>query len=157
MSGAGVRLALDWGASRVGVAACDAQGTLAYPVKTVTGAQDEAHLAREVDELVAEYAPTAIVLGLPLHLGGAEGQNARAVRFYAAQLARRYPELEVRLVDERLSTTSAQRDLREAGRRTRQQRAVIDQAAAVAILNTALDSERLTGRPAGELIKEADN
>lgn len=154
--GGGVRLALDWGGARIGVAACDARGTLAYPVETIAGAQDAGHVAAALDRLVAEYEPTGIVLGLPRHLGGAEGENARLVRAQAGRLARRFPSVEVRLVDERLTTNAAQRDLREAGRGTREQRAVIDQVAAVAILNTVLDTERLTGRPAGELIEEAD-
>lgn len=157
MSGTtGVRLALDWGKSRIGVAACDAQGVLAYPVETITGAQDAQRVWAALDRLVAEYEPTGIVLGLPRHLKGAEGENAALVRQQARGVARRYPAVDVRLVDERLTTRSAERDLREAGVRARDQRGTLDQVAAVTILNLALDTERMSGSPAGEQIKEAD-
>lgn len=147
----GVRLALDWGAAHIGVAACDAGGTLAYPVETLNARDEPAVLAR-LRALVAEYEPSGFVLGLPRHLKGTEGQNAALARDRARWLAEQFPELDVRLIDERLSTVSAARDLRAAGRTARQQRAVIDQAAAVAILNTALDAERASGRRAGESI-----
>lgn len=147
----GVRLALDWGRARIGVAACDAQGTLAYPVETLN-ARDEGAVAVGLRRLVAEYEPTGFIVGLPRHLRGTEGETAAYVRERARWLARRFPGVEVRLIDERLSTVSASRQLREAGRSARQQRGVIDQAAAVAILNTALDAERTSGRRAGEPI-----
>ncbi|MDN5570165.1 MAG: Holliday junction resolvase RuvX [Propionibacteriaceae bacterium] len=146
----GVRLALDWGLARIGVAACDARGTLAYPVATIANARDDGHVLRRLRELVAEYEPAGLLLGLPRHLKGTEGENAALVRAKAAWLARHFPGLDIRLIDERLSTVSAAQQLREAGRTARQQRGVIDQAAAVAILNTALDAERATGRRAGE-------
>ena len=149
----GVRLALDWGLARIGVAACDAQGTLAYPVETIGNARDDGHVLTRLRAIVAEYEPTGVVLGLPLHLKGTEGENARLVRTKAAWLKRHFSDLEVRLVDERLSTRSAERELREAGRSSRQQRSVIDQAAAVAILSAALDGERASGRRVGEVIE----
>jgi len=150
--GLGVRLALDWGRARIGVAAGDRAGTLAYPVATIPNAADEAFVARRLRELVGEYEPTGFVLGLPRHLKGAEGESARLVRDRAAWLARLFPGLEVRLVDERLTTVQASRQLRASGRDARAQRSVIDQAAAVAILDHALTTERHSGRPAGELI-----
>ncbi len=145
----GARLALDWGQARIGVAACDRMGTLAYPVETLGPASDLAGVERRLRELVAEYEPIELVLGLPLHLKGTEGQTARAVRERAAWLADTLG-VPVRLVDERLSTVAASRGLRAAGRDARRQRGVIDQAAAVAILEQALDLERNTGRPPGE-------
>lgn len=147
----GVRLALDWGLARIGVAACDRMGTLAYPVETIRQASDLGHVRRRLAELVAEYEPYELVLGLPLHLKGTEGQTALLVRERGAWLAATYG-VPVRLVDERLSTVTASRSLREAGRDARSQRGVIDQAAAVAILEHALDVERNTGRPPGEEI-----
>lgn len=147
----GVRLALDWGLARIGVAACDRMGTLAYPVETIRQASDLGHVRRRLAELVAEYEPYELVLGLPLHLKGTEGQTAVLVRERGAWLAATYG-VPVRLVDERLSTVTASRSLREAGRDARSQRGVIDQAAAVAILEHALDVERNTGRPPGEEI-----
>ena len=148
----GVRLALDWGNARIGVAACDALGTLAYPVETIHQAADEAHVLAALRRLVAEYEPTGLVLGLPRHLKGGEGSSASTVRERAAWLAGLFPDADVRLVDERLTTVSAARDLRQAGKSARQQRRIIDQAAAVAILNYALELERHTGQAAGELV-----
>ena len=146
----GVRLALDWGKARIGVAACDAQGLLAYPVATVAvDRQTDARLLA----LFAEYQPIEVVVGLPRTLAGHEGQAATDVRAAITALADRV-SVPVRLVDERMTTVSASRQLTSAGRRIRQQRAVIDQAAAVAILEQALESERHTGRPPGTLLAD---
>lgn len=145
----GVRLALDWGRARIGVAASDPDGILAHPVTTVPAG--DAALAR-VRELVAEYEPLEVVLGLPRTLTGAEGPAAQAMREVGSLLVEALPGVPVRLVDERLTTVTASRQLSGAGRNTRRQRAVIDQAAAVALLDTALQHERTTGRPPGELL-----
>lgn len=145
----GVRLALDWGAARIGVAACDPAGTLAYPVETV--ANNPAALAR-IRALVDEYQPIELVLGLPRTLAGTESYAAANIRAAAAKLVAALPDLPVRLVDERLSTAAASRQLGQAGRSTRKQRGVIDQAAAVGILESALAQERATGEPAGEAV-----
>lgn len=145
----GVRLAIDWGDARIGVAACDAGGVLAYPVQTVpAGGAAERQLA----ELVAEYAPLEIVVGLPRSLDGSEGPAARKVRKRANSLAKRIRPVRVRLLDERLTTVSAARTLTERGRKAHQQRSVIDQVAAVTILEQALTAERQTGSAPGELI-----
>lgn len=150
----GVRLGLDWGQARIGVAACDAHGTLAYPVETIAGASDLAAVGRRLHALVAEYEPLEFVLGLPTHLKGVEGASAGGVREKAQWLAGEFPGVGVRLVDERLTTVLAAGRLRQAGRSSRSQRAVIDQVAAVAILEHALESERNAGRPAGETVGE---
>lgn len=145
----GVRLALDWGKARIGVAASDPSGILAHPVETVPS--DARALAR-IQALVAEYEPLEVVLGLPRNLAGIEGPAAIAVREVAAGLAAGLPGVPIRLVDERLTTVTASRQLSGAGRNTRRQRSVIDQAAAVALLEQALQHERTTGRPPGELL-----
>ncbi len=150
----GVRIALDWGQARIGVAACDARGTLAYPVETIAPASDLGVVQRRLDAIVAEYEPMELVLGLPRHLKGVEGAAAGGVRERAAWLASKLPGLPIRLVDERLTTVVASQQLHEAGRSAKRQRAFIDQAAAVAILDQALSTERNTGRPAGELLGE---
>lgn len=143
----GVRLAFDWGKARIGVAACDAGGLLAYPVETVSvGGQSEARLLA----LVREYEPLEIIVGLPRTLAGGEGLAAVTIRGAATAFAAHVPGIPVRLVDERLTTVAASRRLSQAGRGGRRQRAVIDQAAAVAILEQALEYERTTGRPPGE-------
>lgn len=143
----GVRLALDWGKARIGVAASDRDGLLAFPVETV--AAGPSALSR-VTALVAEYEPIEIVLGLPRNLAGQEGPAAIAMREVAEQLAAALPQVPLRLVDERMTTAAASRQLSGAGRSTRKQRSVIDQAAAVALLESALQQERNTGLPAGD-------
>lgn len=147
----GVRLALDWGKARIGVAACDADGILAFPVETVPAGEPYARLV----ELVAQFAPIEVVVGYPVNLAGDHGPAARYVWEAARGLERRISPTPIRLVDERMSTVSASRRLGQAGRNTRQQRSVIDQAAAVEILNQALDEERKTGTPAGTTLEEA--
>ncbi len=145
----GVRLALDWGKARIGVAACDPGGVLAYPVETVPAGP--AALGR-LRALVDEYEPVELVLGLPRTLAGTESFAAESIRTVAAELTEALPGLPIRLVDERLSTRTAAGRLASTGRNTRRQRSVIDQAAAVAILEAALDHERATGKPPGELL-----
>lgn len=147
----GVRLALDWGKARIGVAASDPEGILAHPVETV--AAGPGALPR-ITALTAEYKPLEVVLGLPRNLAGVEGPAAAAIREVAAELATALPGVPIRLVDERLTTVTASRQLSGAGRNTRRQRPVIDQAAAVALLEQTLHHERTTGRPPGELLPE---
>lgn len=142
----GVRLALDWGKARIGVAACDPDGTLAYPVETVQRPAS----ARRLAELLAEYDPLEVIIGLPRTLAGDEGPSAGYVRAESGPLIAANPEVSWRFVDERLTTVDAGRRLQSAGRNTRRQRAVIDQAAAVAILEQALAVERATGKAPGE-------
>ena len=147
----GVRLGIDVGTVRIGVARSDPSATLAVPVETVArGAGDLDRLA----ELAAEYEPVEIVVGMPLTLQGKRGPAAHAAREFAVALAGRIPGVPVRLVDERMSTVTASRGLREAGRGSRSARSVVDQAAAVVIVQYAIDSERATGRAAGELVQE---
>ncbi len=147
----GVRLALDWGTARIGVAACDRLGTLAYPVETIARASDLDGVGRRLRALAAEYEPVEVVMGLPRHLKGVEGATAGLIRQRAAWVADLLG-VDVRLVDERLSTVEASRQLRASGRDAKGQRGVIDQAAAVAILNHALDLEKNTGLAPGERI-----
>lgn len=147
----GVRLAVDWGDARIGVAACDRDGVLAYPLETVSaGKQAQTRLAA----LVAEHAPLELIIGLPRSLSGGEGPSANKIRRHARSLEKRIRPVRVRLLDERLTTVSAARALSDSGLRARQQRAVIDQMAAVTILEHALDSERRTGSPPGELVTD---
>ena len=141
----GARLGIDVGSVRIGVAVCDPAGSLATPVETVQrGAKDLDRLV----ELAHEYSAVELVVGLPVSLSGAHGKAAGAAVDYATPVARPLP-LPVRLVDERLSTVGATRALRESGVAGRRQRAVVDQAAAVIILQNALDTERATGTPPG--------
>jgi putative holliday junction resolvase len=147
----GRRLGVDVGTVRIGVAVSDADGTTAVPAATVPRGSATATAVSAVAALAAEHAAVELVVGLPLSLSGRAGTAATAVRDFAAQLAAAVP-VPVRLVDERLSTTEADRGLRAGGADGRRRRTLIDQSAAAIILQTALDSERATGRPPGVLI-----
>jgi putative Holliday junction resolvase len=103
--------------------------------------------------LAEEYEALEVVVGLPRSLSGAEGPAAAKIRAYAAELARRLRTVPVRLVDERLSTVSATHGLRASGVSSKKGRAVVDQAAAVVILQDALDAERTSGRPPGTTVQ----
>jgi putative transcription antitermination factor YqgF len=148
----GVRVAVDVGSVRIGVARSDLDGVLAVPVETVPrGPGDLARLA----ELTQEWSALELVVGLPRRLAGDEGPAAATARAFAAELAA-CVDCPVRLVDERLTTVSAQRDLHQAGKTQRSSRAVIDQAAAVVLLQDALDAEQSSGRPPGELVAHGE-
>ena len=145
----GVRLGIDPGDARIGVARSDPSGFLATPVETVRrGKGDLARIAR----LVREEEAVEVLVGLPRSLSGREGPSAAKVREFARALARRLDPVPVRLCDERLSTVTAEGQLRSQGRKGKKRRAVVDQAAAVVILHGALDRERQTGSSAGELV-----
>jgi putative Holliday junction resolvase len=150
-----VRLGIDVGDARIGVARSDPEATIATPVETVpAGARSVARLAA----LAAEHGAVEVVVGLPRSLSGREGPAAATVRSYAGRLAAALAPLPVRLVDERLSTVSAERTLRDrgmVGRRGRGRRAVVDQQAAVVILQTALDAESARGTAPGEILDPA--
>ena len=122
------------------MAASDPRGILAVPVATLRRDSASGTDLDEIARLVVERAAVEVVVGLPRTLGGEEALAAAEARGYAEALARRIAPVPVRLVDERLTTVVAQRHLREQGVRARDQRAVVDQAAAVAILQSALDS-----------------
>lgn len=143
----GVRLGLDPGEARIGVARSDPSGMLATPLETVRRGRDD---VRRLARLVEETAAVEVVVGLPRSLSGREGPAAATVRAFADRLARRLAPVPVRLVDERLSTVSAEATLRAQGRHKQRRRAVVDMAAAVVILQQALDTERATGQAPGE-------
>jgi putative pre-16S rRNA nuclease len=148
----GVRLAVDVGSVRVGVARCDPDGLLASPLATVArGRGDLDALAA----LAAEHGAMEVIVGLPTGLSGRPGAAAAEARAFAESLATRLAPLPVRLVDERFTTVLAHDALRQGGRGSRQRRGQVDKAAAALILQGALDAERSTGQPAGELVGSA--
>lgn len=147
----GVRLGIDPGDARIGVARSDPTGFLATPVETVRRGRGD--LGR-IAAIVAEHEAVEVVLGLPRSLSGREGPAAVKTREFAARLARSVAPVPVRLVDERLTTVSAEAMLRDRGRKGTARRAVVDQAAAVLILQHALDTERATGTAPGEIVEE---
>lgn len=145
----GVRLGIDVGKVRIGVASSDPHGMLATPVATVQ--RGDGDVERILVE-AAERAAIEIVVGLPLALSGGDSASTQDARDFATRVARA-TTVPVRLVDERLSTVSAHRAMRATGRSTRKSRPVIDQVAAVIILQHALDAERSGGTPPGAAVE----
>ncbi|WP_212831150.1 Holliday junction resolvase RuvX [Catellatospora sp. TT07R-123] len=143
----GVRLGVDVGTVRIGVAVCDPDGILATPLVTVARRleTDESVIPAdmlEIARLVADHGTVEVVVGLPLNLAGVEGPAAVHARAYADRLAAVIAPVPVVLTDERMSTVAATRRLSDRGVRGRRQRAVVDQAAAVEILQGWLDLQR---------------
>lgn len=157
-----MRLGVDVGSVRVGLAACDSSGVLAVPVRTLardwsvgnptTGRDDVGDDVLVIAAEVLERDAVEVVVGLPRSMSGGEGPAAEAARRYAVLIARRVAPVPVRLVDERLSSAGAHRALYDSGVRGRRHRSVVDQAAAVLFLQTALDAERSSGEPPGSIV-----
>lgn len=147
----GVRLGVDVGSVRVGVARSDRDGLLATPVETVQRTRDDDG-AERIAELARELEAVEVVVGLPRSLDGKERAAANLAKAYARRLAPLVAPAGVRMVDERFSTTTAQRAMTAAGRRAKDQRAVVDQVAAVVLLQAALDEERAGHAPRGRIV-----
>ena len=139
--GRGRRVGIDVGSVRIGVAASDPDGILATPLETVRRDRAGGHL-RRLAAIIGELGAVEVVVGLPRTLADRAGTAANDAIALADELARRIAPIPVRLADERLSTVTAQRSMREAGVKAKAQRSVIDQAAAVAILQGWLDQRR---------------
>ncbi|MCE0496817.1 MAG: Holliday junction resolvase RuvX [Methylacidiphilales bacterium] len=132
-------LAIDYGSKRIGLALSDPTGTLARPLPFLP-AKGDAKLAREVAALAQKEQAGLILLGLPRHMNGSLGEAAAAVQAFAAILEKT-TTVPVKLVDERLSTVQASRQLRESGRDARAQRGLIDSEAAAVLLQGYLDTQ----------------
>ncbi len=137
------------GDARIGIARSDPSGLIATPVETVRrGPGDLARIAA----ITTEAGAVEVVVGLPRSLSGGEGPAASRVREFARAIAEAVAPVPVRLCDERLSTVTAESVLRERGKKGQKRRAVVDQAAAVVILQNALDTERSAGAAPGEAL-----
>ncbi|MBI9115344.1 Holliday junction resolvase RuvX [Sanguibacter suaedae] len=156
----GARLAVDVGTVRVGLAVSDPDGLVATPVETIprvagSGAVPAgavpADIARIAQEVV-ERGVGVVYVGLPKHLSGKESASSAAARGYAGLIAQAVGPVPVHLVDERMSTVSAHQALHASGRAGRKHRSVVDQVAAVVILQSALDVERNRSIRAGERV-----
>ncbi|WP_304117411.1 Holliday junction resolvase RuvX [Mycolicibacterium bacteremicum] len=147
--GRGRRLGVDVGTVRIGVAASDPDGILATPLETVKRERTGRHL-RRLATLVEEHGAVEVIVGLPRTLADRSGSSAQDAVEVADTLAELIAPVPVRLADERLTTVSAQRALRDAGVRAKNQRAMVDQVAAVGILQTWLDQRRSALRVADE-------
>ncbi|AUG75969.1 crossover junction endodeoxyribonuclease RuvA [Kitasatospora sp. MMS16-BH015] len=149
----GRRIAVDVGDARIGVASCDPDGLIATPVETVpAGGRSQAR----IKAIAEEYDAIEIVVGLPRSMSGKEGPAAAKIREYAGRLAMLVYPVKVRLVDERMTTVTAAQGMRAAGRSSKKGRSVIDQAAAVVILQSALETERVSGRAPGECVEPTE-
>ena len=144
----GVRLGVDPGDARIGVARCDPSGMIATPVETVRRGKGD---LRRLRQLVLQEEAVEVVVGLPRSLSGGEGPAAVKAREFARRLAERVAPVPVRLTDERLTTVTAEAMLRDQ-RKGAKRRAVVDQVAAVVILQQALHPARAPGPPPGELV-----
>ncbi len=145
----GARIGVDVGKARVGVARSDPDGLLAVPVETVPRTDTAAH---RITEIADEYDALEILVGLPISLSGNETESTRDARVFATELAS-LSARPVRLVDERLSTVSAHSALRQSGRNQKSSRSMVDQVAAVVLLQQAIDVEKSTGAPTGALLQ----
>jgi putative Holliday junction resolvase len=138
----GRRIAFDYGQVRIGVASSDLSGLIASPLATLQ-AQSQS-LANELSAIFAEYEPIYIVIGEPKHLSGAQSATNSSVKDFAALIAT-LTTVPIHFIDERLSTVSAARVLRDQGSSARASKGKIDAMAAVAILESALSKERISG------------
>lgn len=148
MSG-GVRLALDLGSVRIGVARCDASGILAVPMPAL---RRDGAWREDVDRLIAECGAVEVVVGLPVSLDGRARAAAASAAETARDLAVRIAPVPVRLVDERLTTVTAHSQLRQAGVSTRKGRSLVDSQAAAIILQSVIDTEQRSGQPPGTVV-----
>lgn len=147
----GVRVGIDIGTVRIGVARSDRDGYLATPVETVDRGSE--NTIGQLVSLIAELEAIEVIVGLPLSLNGSHTASTEDALVMARELSQN-ASVPVRLVDERLTTVSAHSALRAAGKKQKQTRSVIDQIAAVMILQHALDSERSNGNLPGKDISE---
>ncbi|MDQ0673033.1 MULTISPECIES: Holliday junction resolvase RuvX [Micrococcaceae] len=152
----GVKLGIDVGTVRVGVAICDRDSILATPYKTLDRNPKKNSDIRVIANLVQELGAVQVIVGLPRTMKGEEHASARMATDYAgllaAELAARALAVPVNLVDERLSSVTAHRNLHEAGMSSRNHRKVVDQVAAAGILQHALDMQKARGTDVGRRV-----
>jgi putative holliday junction resolvase len=135
-------IALDYGEARIGVAGSDALGILAHPIETVAAYPRVEALTR-LAAIGRERQATGVVIGLPIRADGLEGSAAEKIRAFAETLrAHLPPETEIVFQDEYGTTKQATEHLRASGKRTKTHRPIIDQAAAVIILQDYLDAHQ---------------
>lgn len=144
----GARLAIDYGERRIGVAKSDNSGLIASPVVTLDNSESTVNVYSAIKDIVTESHAMLVYIGLPLHLSGKESASSEKARVFAGLLKEHLPqEVQIRLLDERLTTSSAVGELKNAGLKSSREN--IDQLAAVKILEFALEVERLSGEAAG--------
>ena len=134
----GRRLGIDYGQARVGIAICDADGLIATPLTTL---KNDSKLFVAIEKLIDEYQPIGIFLGKPKHLSGVEGATVELVAAFAERLQESF-DLPITYVDERLTSGHAEKLLKSAGKSSRESRGLVDQLAAVAILELGIQIEK---------------
>ena len=134
----GRRLGIDYGQARVGIALCDLDGLVATPLTTL---RNDNKLFAKLSEIIDEYQPTGIFLGKPLHLSGVEGATADLVAAFAQRFTESF-DLPIAYVDERLTSGHAQKLLHSAGKSAKESKGLLDQLAAVAILELGIQMEK---------------
>lgn len=144
----GIRLGIDVGKARVGVAKSDPDGLLATPVETVQRDLGGDTDIAAIGSIASDLGVFELIVGLPIALSGKDTASTQDARDFALRLAAS-TGIPARLVDERLTTVTAHSALRSAGKRQKQTRSIVDQVAAVILLQYALDAERGSGRPPG--------
>ncbi|GAB3273053.1 Holliday junction resolvase RuvX [Arthrobacter pigmenti] len=157
----GVKLGVDVGLARVGLAGCDPQGMLATPIKTLKRDPKRNSDIRLLVREAGERNATQIFVGLPRTMAGGETGSAQMAREYAQLLSSAVQaagfDVEIRLIDERLSTVSAHRSLHAAGVQGRNHRKVVDQVAAVGILQQAIDMQRSLSMDVGDVVSTGED
>jgi putative Holliday junction resolvase len=138
----GRRIAFDYGQVRIGVAISDVSGLIASPLTTLK--REDPTLDNQIRSLVEEYEPIYLVVGEPRHLSGTQSSTMLAVKEFGDFLES-VSSLPVHYVDERMSTVSAARRLRDSGKNAKESKEFIDAMAAVTILESALARERIAG------------
>lgn len=151
----GVRVGIDVGKVRIGVARSDFHGMLATPIETVQRSADGDADVRRILDIANELDAVEFVVGLPLALSGSHTASTNDAVSFAGTLAQA-SAVPVRLVDERLSTVSAHSALRTSGKKSSRSRSIVDQVAAVIILQHALDAERGSSYPPGSLVNPTE-
>jgi putative Holliday junction resolvase len=151
----GRRLSIDVGKVRIGIAASDFHGILASGVSTIARGKDLSTAIDGIKALISEIEPIEIYVGLPISMSGNHTESTRdALNF--ARVLNESTDVEIRLIDERLSTSTASAALRSSGRDSKSGRQIIDQIAATVILEQALELEKSLGGVPGLALGEID-
>lgn len=151
----GRRLAIDVGSVRIGVAACDAECIIATGLETVSRGPDISPVVDAVLDLISEVSPIEIYIGLPTNLSGSHSASTLDAINFAKILQGKVP-VKVRFIDERLTSVTANANLRSSGKNSKNSRHVVDQVAATIILEQALSIEKSSGLVPGKSIEEID-
>jgi putative Holliday junction resolvase len=151
----GRRLAVDVGTVRIGLAICDPDGILASPLPALNRSNELAETLSAISDLVDEYSLIEVYVGDPISLSGGQSASTQDARGFAVKLASLI-SVPTRLVDERLTTVTASAKLRSSGKDAKQSRSLIDSASAVEILEQALATLRVSGKPPGKLAEGSD-